>query len=477
MNKQALTKRQLITMAAFALSCFGLLLFLWVSFGGPTPLSPKGYRISVRIPEATQLAPQSDVRISGVSVGKVVSLEHDGDRTRAELQIAPQFAPLPATTRVIQRQKTLLGETYLELSTGPTRGPSLADGATIPDRNVASTVQLDEILRSLNGRSRRNLQRWLQGWSGALDGRAQDISDSIGTLATLMDDGGADLRVLAQDRRALQRLVADSATVFSTVGRRSADIHQLIVSTNAILATTSRRRQALQQILTRLPPFLAALRSTTAPVTQITAQLTPALQELRPAARRLGHQIPQAGRLSSELTATTTKLRPVLLAAHRGLPAIDRVLAAVTPAADRLSPLAAAIVPAARFLDAYKRDVTRSWAYVAAATQPTLKTAGGSDAHYLRLVLPIASEILGIYPERQPSNRANPYPAPGERSSFAATPLSFGCGHLTNAALIPALGNPPRCKLQAPFSLAGEPPARYPQLRPWQPGSDPHSGG
>lgn len=469
MNKQAPTTGRLLLMAGFALSCFGLLLFLWVSFGGPTPLAAKGYRVSVRIPEATQLAKQADVRISGVSVGKVVSLTRNGHRTRAVLQIDPQFAPLSAATRVIQRQKTLLGETYLELTVGPRRGPSLPDGGVIPDRNVASTVELDEVLRALNPTSRRNLQRWVRGWAGALDGRARDINDSLGTLATLMDDGGADLEVLAANRRALQRLVADSATVFSTIGRRDADVRQLITSADQIFEATSRRRRSLEQIVGRLPAFLSALRATTTPATQIDAQLTPALRELQPAARRLPQEIPAAGRLAAELTATAAKLRPVLRAAATGLPAVDRIISALAPAVDRLSPLAADVVPASRFLDAYKRDFTRSWAFVAAATQATLKTAGGRDAHYLRLVLPITTELLGVYPDRQPFNRANPYPSPGERSSFTTTPLSFGCAHLKNGSFVPALGTPPPCKQQLAFSLAGEPPAAYPQLRPWQP--------
>ena len=39
-------------MVVFALSCFGLLLFLWLAFGGPIPLKPKGYRVSASFAEA-----------------------------------------------------------------------------------------------------------------------------------------------------------------------------------------------------------------------------------------------------------------------------------------------------------------------------------------------------------------------------------------------------------------------------------------
>ena len=47
---------RLAGMAIFALSCFGLLTFLWASFGGPIPLKPKRYQIYVNFPAATTLA-------------------------------------------------------------------------------------------------------------------------------------------------------------------------------------------------------------------------------------------------------------------------------------------------------------------------------------------------------------------------------------------------------------------------------------
>ena len=68
---------RIAAMVIFALSCFGLLLFLWLAFGGPIPLKPKGYRFQASFAEATQLAKEADVRISGVPVGKVKTIEPD----------------------------------------------------------------------------------------------------------------------------------------------------------------------------------------------------------------------------------------------------------------------------------------------------------------------------------------------------------------------------------------------------------------
>ena len=73
MQKTAPSVARVMTMVVFTLSCFGLLLFLWLSFGGPIPLKPKGYRVQVAFPEATTLGLEADVRVAGVSVGKVAA--------------------------------------------------------------------------------------------------------------------------------------------------------------------------------------------------------------------------------------------------------------------------------------------------------------------------------------------------------------------------------------------------------------------
>ena len=114
---------RILAMVVFALSCFGLLTFMWISFGGAVPLKSKQYQLTVNFPEATTLAEAADVRIAGVTVGKVGSkqLDKGANRTKVVLKIDPKFAPLPRDTRAILRQKTLLGETFVELSPGSAR--------------------------------------------------------------------------------------------------------------------------------------------------------------------------------------------------------------------------------------------------------------------------------------------------------------------------------------------------------------------
>src|SRR5215210_8467541 len=164
MQKAAPSFGRVAIMAGFALSCFGLLLFLWLAFGGTIPIKPKGYRFTTSFAEATQLAREADVRISGVPVGKVKTIEPDKKtgRSNVEIQLESRYAPVRTDAKAILRQKTLLGETYVELTPGSPKSDTVAEGGRLRTSQVSPTVELDEIYRSFDPRTRRAFQVWMQ---------------------------------------------------------------------------------------------------------------------------------------------------------------------------------------------------------------------------------------------------------------------------------------------------------------------------
>ena len=153
-----------------------------------------------------QLGTQADVDIAGVTIGKVVSvgLDHRTGLTRAVLQIDPKYAPRPADTRAILRQKTLLGETYVELSFGNARGPMLHDGAQLPQAQVAPTVQLDQILDTFDPKTRQAFETWMQDDGIAFTNRGQDFNDAMAELYPFAGNVSSVLAVLQRDSSADQ---------------------------------------------------------------------------------------------------------------------------------------------------------------------------------------------------------------------------------------------------------------------------------
>src|SRR3954468_25011156 len=264
MQKTAPTFGRLAAMVVFALSCFGLLLFLWLSFGGTVPLKPKGYRFEVAFPEATQLGPEAEVRIAGVPVGKVREKKRDprSNRTLATIEIDRKYAPVPADTRAILRQKTLLGETYVELTPGTARAPKLKEGARLSNTRVQGTVEFDEILNLFDAPTRRAFRIWQQQNGAAVDRRSQDLNDAVGELPIFLDRGTDLLQTLDTERGALRRLVKNTGVVFGALTQREQQLHNLIVNTHDVFQTTARRNERLAQTFAILPTFLGESRKT-----------------------------------------------------------------------------------------------------------------------------------------------------------------------------------------------------------------------
>jgi len=200
---------KIVTMVMFALSCVGLLLFLWLSFGGTIPFNPQGYRVRIAFPSAAQLATQADVRIAGVSVGKVIdkSLDPQGNRTIATLQLNNKFAPIHKDAQAILREKTILGETYVQLNPGTANSPTLPDNGLLARSNVQNAVQLDQIFNSFDPQTRLAFQQWQQAVAQGIRGNDQNLNSVFGNLPTFAADATDLLKVLDIQHSAVVQLV------------------------------------------------------------------------------------------------------------------------------------------------------------------------------------------------------------------------------------------------------------------------------
>ena len=190
MQKRAPTLGNMFVIILFVLSCFGLLLFLWESFGGPLPLKPKGYQFTVAFPHALPtLAEQSDVRISGVDVGHIVAIKTSkkSGLTEATVELAGRYAPVRANMHAILRQKTLLGETYLQLIPEGQTGPFLRDGGQLAQSQVEPEVTLDGLLSAFDPKTRADFQIWQQALAEGINGRGEQINASFATLEPFVE--------------------------------------------------------------------------------------------------------------------------------------------------------------------------------------------------------------------------------------------------------------------------------------------------
>jgi virulence factor Mce-like protein len=419
---------RVVTMVLFALSCVGLLLFLWLSFGGTLPLNPQGYRVNVSFQYADELAPQSDVRIAGVSVGSVVDtqLAPSHNRTLATLQIDKQFSPLPADTRAILRTKTILGETYVELTPGTRNGHYLRDGATLPTGQVRSAVQLDQIFSAFDAKTRQAFTQWQEEVAQAVRGNDQNLNDVLGNLPAFAGNASDILAVLDLQHQAVVNLVRNGGTTFAAISRDPAALRSLITTGETTFATTAAVNRALAETFHQFPQFLRESRTTLAQLQSFSLNTNPLVQQLLPAARDLGPTLASVHRLAPDLRRFFVKLGPLVTVSQTGLPAVRDVLRGATPLLSALAPFLEQFNPIVGWLSEHQSllsDFISAGAAGLAGTE--VPGGGGGTGHYLRQFGPTGAETLSLNPTRDSNNRGDTYPPP----VWLNTPQDFARGN------------------------------------------------
>ena len=458
MQKQAPSIGRILVAAGFTLSCFGLILFLWIAFGGPTPLKPESYRITAYFPEATQLAVESDVRIGGVSVGKVKEIglapedaRVEGyDTTEAVIEIEPRFAPISSDARAILRQKTLLGETYVELTSG-TEPEDVDQGDTPPVALGASSnatdaeaeavepieeggelavsqtrnaTQIDEIFNALDDETRDAFQRWQENVAGAIRGRGLDVNDALGNLGPFVTDASEILAALNRQKVALRGLVRDTGTVFAALSARDQELAGAIVGSEQTFGALADSDEALAESFQILPTFQRETRATLLALDDFQANTRPLVQKLLPVANDISPTLRSVRRLSPHLENLFRDLGPLIKAGRRGIPALGRFLGpeGLRPALNALAPFLGNIQPAVAYLRTYKKTVTDFLGQFGFGHAGLVQQEPGQDyaPHALRILSHLSTESLSIWQNRLPTNRGNGYPGPNYLGSLQA---------------------------------------------------------
>ncbi|HEY1714806.1 MAG TPA: MlaD family protein [Solirubrobacteraceae bacterium] len=442
MNKQRPSNFAMLTMFAFTASCIGLLIFLWISFGGSIPLASQGYRFSVEFDEAVELASQASVQISGVPVGHVVSvkLDHNTGLSRAVIEINKQYAPRPADTRAILRQKTLLGETYVELSPGSPGTRSVPDGGTLPHAQVAPTVELDQIFSAFDPKTRQAFETWVQQGGIALTGRGEDFNQAFAQLYPFATNVDAVLEVLNRQSAATTTLLRDGAQVFAALSQSPAALQGFVRNSNSLFAATAARDQDLANTIRAFPAFLTEARSTVNRLGTFSQTTKPLIDELRPAAVQLTPALQRLVLLAPELRDLMVDIAPLTTASKAGFPALTTFLNDTVPFLVRLKPYLGELVPVIEYIQSYRREIAAFFANSTATSEGQFASANGGRAHYLRISNPINPELLTRYAVRPDSNRSNAYMAPGGYNQLLHG-LSVFSSALCTAHPLPTIGS------------------------------------
>ncbi len=472
MQKTPFSFARLATITLFTLSCFGLLTFLWLAFGGAVPLQPKGYRVQVSFDDAQQLADQADVRVSGVPIGKVVGKELDpkGNRTLAELEIDPEYAPIKVDARALLRQKTLLGETYIEMTLGSKGAKEIPEDGRLANGRVADAVDFDELLDTFDKPTRKIFQQWQATQAAAGEGQSQNINDAFGNLPEFAESADTVVQTLNRRKVALGALVRETGQTFEAITRNEGALQGLITDNATVFRTLSGRRERLSESIVAFPTFLRESRATLRRLSTFSRDTTPLVRDLEPVLRDVQPTLASLRGLSPDLQQLFTDLRPLIAAGRSGFPALSRVLNGLDPTLASTGPLLQQLNPVLEFLETQQSTISDFFSNPPSAFGLKVAPSNGSLGHALPQVIVAGTQTLPAA-NRTPDNRGNAYFPPGALASPAIKDPSqfilpsFDCDN----SGVKAPDSTPGCTLSQPQTFQGKT-QKFPQVESSAPG-------
>ena len=306
----------------------------------------------------------------------------------ATVELDSRYAPIPDDTKAILRQKTLLGETYVELTPGSNEAPPLPEGGSLPAAQVSDAVQLDEIFRAFDEPTRAAFQAWMVGQAAAFKGRGDDFSVTIASLepfAEQADPGAAPARLPVaggqrpdpQQRRGLRRALRAPGPAPGP----DRELQPGLRRRPRTATRTSRPRSRSSR------PSCASRGRRVARLEGFARDADPVVVALRPTAKEVAPTFASLGRLSNELDPFFVGLKTAIQRAPSGFSALRKILGdGLPPILNRLDPYLATLNGLLKGVRLYKHEITAFLGNATAATQGFLEIDAETNlpVHYLR---------------------------------------------------------------------------------------------
>lgn len=231
-----------------------------------------GEEYKAEFTEAAGLRPNDEVRISGVKVGKVLSVDLAGDRVQVEFR-ANDDARIGDRTRADIRIKTLLGRKFLMLT--PEGDGELEPGGVIPLARTTSPYDIAEAFQDLSTSVGEIDDEQLARSFTVL---AETFRDTPDEVRISLEGLGRLSRTLASRDEELRALLDRSRGVSQVLAERDEDLTAFLADSSLVLQEVARRREAISRLLDTTVVLSEQLRAL---VRENRADLAPALERLR----------------------------------------------------------------------------------------------------------------------------------------------------------------------------------------------------
>lgn len=278
-----------------------------------------GAEYHLEMKEAGQLVKGDQVQVGGVPVGSVTNIQLTSDfKARITIHVASSLTPLHEGTISEIRVPSLTGvaNRYVALTPGPNNRPALPDGATLPASETREVVDLDQLFNTLNPKTRKGLQQFIQGSAeqyvgtspqfgkatelfapsfAAIDHFFAELVRDQGTFTDFLVESGKALTTLAARRESLSGLVEHANQTFQAVGSQQSNLAEGLRQLPVALHQGNQAFTELPATLSALTRYIDAQRPSIRSLTTLFERLRPLVTTATPVVTNFSQAISRPG--------------------------------------------------------------------------------------------------------------------------------------------------------------------------------------
>jgi phospholipid/cholesterol/gamma-HCH transport system substrate-binding protein len=301
-----------------------LMIGFYLAFTKSIPFTSNGYEVKATFSNAVNIADKSPVRIAGINVGKVVGKEGSGQNTAVTFTVDDEGQPIHNDAAAQIRPRLFLeGNWFVDLDPGTPESGLLEDGGSIPVSRTSTSVQIGDVLRTLQIPERGNLQKLLIGLGTGFNSEPTAEEDLTFEPSVQGLTGGEALNLAFRNGERAARGTAIVNEAY--LGEGPNDLGNLLRGLSRVTRTLNERQGDVQGFVRNFEVFTGALAAESTNLSTTVRELAPTLQIAKVSLANLNASLPA--------------LRGFSLAITPGINEIPRTIRLVSPFTDQLKPL------------------------------------------------------------------------------------------------------------------------------------------
>ena len=263
-----------------------------------------GSNYKLEFAEADGLVRGDHVEVGGVPVGTVTGIElTHGFKALITIHVESALVPLHHGTvaQVRVPSLTTIADRYVALTLGPNNYPSYPAGATLPASATREVTDLDQLFNTLNPKTRKGLQGFIQGTAEQYVGQGKNLGTSVEYFAPALGALSHFFSELTLDQPVFTSFLVETAKAVTTIGARQESLADLVENQNTTFQAIGAEQSELARGLKQLPGTLRQGNRTFAELPATFDALSELVKESRPTTK--------------SLTTLLERLRPLLVTA------------------------------------------------------------------------------------------------------------------------------------------------------------------